>query len=133
MTSLAPQVFPESSIQGSAHSQCLHLVVNFRTTEKERLSDPTPFRSFIDLLIEEFQLSKVGEIYHNIENGGFTGFVSLTGSHMSIHTWPDRHFVTFDVMLSSRFSDKTVTLQAIYKSVKTFFGATTVYEQLLTR
>jgi S-adenosylmethionine decarboxylase len=111
----------------------LHIVANFTVSEISRLTDPGLFRDFIDLLISEFQLSKVGEVYHRFDNGGFTGVVCLTESHLSIHTWPELNYVTFDVFLSNYLKDNRVTTHALYNSVRDFFSARVSFEQFIER
>lgn len=51
--------------------------------------------------IHELDLEQVGEVFHDFPTGGFTGVVCLTESHMSIHTWPEYNYFTFDVFLSN--------------------------------
>jgi S-adenosylmethionine decarboxylase len=66
----------------------LHIVANFNTPAFKKISAFEHFRFFIDHEIQNFNLTKVGEIYHNFPGGVFTGVVCLTESHLSIHTWP---------------------------------------------
>ncbi len=60
---------------------------------RERLMSHKIFKSFVELLMEEFNLTSVGEVYHDFPNGGFTGVVCLTESHLSIHTWPEQKYL----------------------------------------
>ena len=113
----------KSAIQGH------HIIANFSVSEIAKLTDSLTFRNFIDLLIEEFRLSKIGEIYHDLENGGFSGVVCLKESHLSIHTWPDRKYLTLDVFLSNYLKDNYATTIALYRSVQTFFNAQVTFEQ----
>ncbi|RAV97980.1 adenosylmethionine decarboxylase [Pseudochryseolinea flava] len=111
----------------------LHIIANFKTTYKSRLLEYSAFKSFVLLLMEEFNLTSVGEVYHNFPNGGFTGVVCLTESHLSIHTWPEQDYLTFDVFLSNYLKDNRVTTEAIYKAIQGFFQAKVVFEQVITR
>jgi S-adenosylmethionine decarboxylase len=111
----------------------LHIIANFQTAFKERLLDYQAFKSFVELLMEEFNLTSVGEVYHNFPGGGFTGVVCLTESHLSIHTWPDQRYLTFDVFLSNYLKDNRVTTYAIYQAIQEFFQAKVVFEQIIPR
>lgn len=108
-----------------------HIIANFLVNENQKLSDSDSFRSFINLLIDEFQLSKIGEVFHDFENGGFTGTVCLTESHLSIHTRPGQNHLTFDVFLSNYLRDNKATAKAIYHSIITYFSATVTFEQTI--
>jgi S-adenosylmethionine decarboxylase len=114
---------------GTSIVQGHHIIANFAVSETDKLRDSVSFKKFMNLLIEEFCLRKIGEVYHDFEEGGFTGVVCLTESHLSIHTWPERSYLTFDVFLSNYARDNYATTQALYHSVRTFFNATVTFEQ----
>jgi S-adenosylmethionine decarboxylase len=123
----AEDILQKESIPG------LHIIANFQTSFKERLLDYHAFKSFVELLMEEFNLTSVGEVYHNFPGGGFTGVVCLTESHLSIHTWPEQRYLTFDVFLSNYLKDNRVTTNAIYQAIQEFFQAKVVFEQIIPR
>lgn len=52
-------------------------------------------------MIHQHGLTKVGEVYHQFGDDGYTAVVCLTESQISIHTWPEFNRVTFDVFLSN--------------------------------
>jgi S-adenosylmethionine decarboxylase len=136
LDALAPhEAYSPSALQNPQTKSVtgLHIVANFRVQHTSRLLDYSSFKSFIDLLIEEFKLSKLGEVYQNLDTGGFTGIVSLRESHLSIHTWPDQYQISFDVFLTNHFRDNQPTAHALYQSVKHFFNATASLEEFLQR
>ena len=133
---MTPQILKASTdAEAPKEAQCsgLHIVANFNVADSLRLTEHNSFKNFIDLLITEFGLSKVGEVYHSFDNGGFTGVVCLTESHLSIHTWPEINYLTFDVFLSNYLKDNRATTRAIYSAVKDYFQATVTFEQIITR
>jgi len=111
----------------------LHILANFSLTEDTLLRDYTTFRSFIDDQIGLFGLAKVGDVYHNFPGGGYTAVVCLTESHLSVHTWPELGYVTFDVFLSNYLKDNRATTRAVYSAVRDFFGGKVVFEQTVER
>lgn len=133
MTPLALKSPVNPEAQKEAQCSGLHIVANFKVANALRLTDHNAFKNFIDLLIAEFMLSKVGEVYHSFDNGGFTGVVCLTESHLSIHTWPEINYLTFDVFLSNYLKDNRATTRAIYSAVKDYFQAAVTFEQIITR
>jgi len=38
-------------------------------------------------------------LHHFTQNGGVSGIAVLAESHISIHTWPDRHYAALDVFM----------------------------------
>lgn len=108
-------------------------MANFRVQDLKKLNQSQVFKSFIDVQIGNFGLSKVGEVYHDFENGGYTGVVCLTESHLSIHTWPERNYLTFDVFLSNYLKDNRPITEGLYEAVKGFFGADVLFERMINR
>jgi S-adenosylmethionine decarboxylase len=111
----------------------LHIVANFAVADAGKLTGFQPFKDFIDAQIAQHNLCKVGEVYHNFENGGYTGVVCLTESHLSIHTWPENQYLTFDVFLSNHLKDNRAVTRALYQHVKAYFKATVLLEQIIDR
>ena len=88
---------------------------------------------FIRRQIEENNLQDVGSVYHNFDSGGFTAVVCLTESHLSIHTWPEHNYLTFDIFLSNYLKDNRALTYKMYESVKSHFDATVLFEQVIQR
>lgn len=111
----------------------LHIIANFQANDSGKLSDYSIFKTFIESQIIELGLISVGEVYHNFPGGGYTAVLCLTESHLSIHTWPEHNYLTFDVFLSNYLKDNRNTTQAIYEAVKHFFDAEVVFEKFIDR
>ena len=111
----------------------LHIVANFSVHEVDKLLEFQPFRAFAEETIDTLGLHRVGDVYHNFPGGGFTGVICLTESHLSVHTWPEQRYLTFDVFLSNYLKDNRAVTHRLYDMVRTFFGATVLWEQSLDR
>ena len=110
----------------------LHIVANFAVSPS-LLRDSHLFRSFIlnQIKIEELRL--IGEVFHDFNGGGFTAVLCLTESHLSVHTWPEHGYMTFDIFLSNYLKDNREKTQRIYRSVSEYFKAKVLFEQIINR
>lgn len=99
----------------------LHILSEFTSDKMKYLCSSSDCKHLFNGLINGHDLQKVGEVYHDFENGGFTAVICLTESHLSIHTWPEYKLATFDIFLSNYQKDNTEKVQAIYQSVLDFF------------
>jgi S-adenosylmethionine decarboxylase len=69
-------------------------------------------------LVEEAGLTSVGDFFHQFDGaGGVTGMVVLAESHMSIHTWPEKKYVTVDVYVCSYSQDNRPRARQLYQSL----------------
>lgn len=111
----------------------LHIVANLTSTLHGRLSRSAEFKILVDQLVNQFSLQNLGEVYYNFPTGGFTAVVCLAESHLSIHTWPEKGFLTFDVFLSNYQKDNRNVTEEIYREVRGFFQADILEEHFLNR
>lgn len=133
MSSLQPHSFlkPESNTHEAIPG--LHIIANLSCSSQKLLSGHSSFKSFIEARINELGLCQVGQVFHDFDAGGFTGVVCLTESHLSVHTWPENNYLTFDVYLSNYLKDNREVTHRLYLDVKRFFQADTLFEQFINR
>jgi S-adenosylmethionine decarboxylase len=130
---LQPTVSHSSQPLKTSPISGLHIVSNFSVPDATALMRFDSFKTFINALIERHHLCKVGEVYHQFEHGGYTAVICLTESHLSVHTWPENNYVTFDVFLSNYMKDNRNVTQRLYEDVKAFFRADIFFEQFIDR
>lgn len=62
------------------------------------LRDESALRSLFDRIIDDLGLKSVGSIWHKFEGeGGVTGLIALTESHLACHTYPEHGTATFNL------------------------------------
>lgn len=99
----------------------LHILSEFNSSKKDYLFSYSACEVLFNNLIDSYGLAKVGEVYHDFENGGFTAVICLTESHLSIHTWPEFGLATFDIFLSNYQNNNEEKVKGIYAEVLNFF------------
>ena len=64
----------------------------------ESLRDESILRTLFDRIIAELGLKSVGSVWHKFGGeGGVTGLVALTESHLACHTYPEHGTATFNL------------------------------------
>jgi len=64
----------------------------------ERLRDESLLRSVFERLISDLGLKAVGEVWHKFPGeGGVTGLIALTESHLACHRYPEYGTATFNL------------------------------------
>lgn len=111
----------------------LHILAEFSTEKTDKLSSFDECKVLFNALITTHALDKVGEVYYDFPNGGFTAVICLTESHLSIHTWPEFKLATFDIFLSNYQKDNTEKVKAIYNAVLNFFEGTEIQKTEIVR
>lgn len=66
--------------------------------DAEKLRDEGLLRSIFASVINELGLKDISSIWHTFPNeGGVTGLVALTESHLACHTYPEHGTATFNL------------------------------------
>lgn len=69
-------------------------------------------------LVDEAGLTSVGSYFHQFgEGGGVTGVVVLAESHLSVHTWPEKRYVTVDVFVCNYTADNRHKARRLFNSL----------------
>ena len=69
-------------------------------------------------LVRESGLTAAGDYFHQFgEGGGVTGVVVLMESHMSVHTWPEKGYVTVDVYVCNYSTDNRGKAQRLFQGL----------------
>ena len=66
--------------------------------DAKRLRDEVALRSVFDSIISDLGLKAIDSIWHKFPGeGGVTGLVALTESHLACHTYPEHATATFNL------------------------------------
>lgn len=104
----------------------LHSLLTLKTTNSEKLIDYTSFSNFLNQLLFQLELEKVGISYHIFENNSFTAAFCLKESHICIHTWPEINTLTSDIYLCNYSADNTIKVKKLANEITNYFQATIV-------
>ena len=99
-----------------------HLMLDGYGCNREKLADMKLLYDFLDTYPSEMKMTKVMPPYvfscesKNPENWGYSGFVIIAESHISIHTFPEKNYLSLDI-----FSCKTFDSQKAIQHVVDLF------------
>ena len=102
-----------------------HLALDGYGGEPGRLGDPEVVRAWLDELPDALGMSKLIEpclievgARNQKDPGGVTGFVLVAQSHLSLHTFPRRGFVSADVFTCQDHLDHERIRQSLIATFK---------------
>ena len=114
----------------------LHLTLDGYRGSPERLGDPEVVRAWLDELPDVLCMQKLIEpclvevgARNEKDPGGITGFMLIAQSHLSIHTFPRRRFVSADIFTCQDHFDH----KRVRQSLITTFGLGDVECNLIPR
>src|ERR1035437_2548950 len=94
-----------------------------------RLRDETAVRRVTSAVISQLGLKSVGSVWHKFEGeGGVTGLVALTESHLACDTYPEHGIATFNL-----YCCRTRPEWDWPNNLRIMLGATIVYVSKIER
>ncbi len=112
----------------------VHLMVDGYGCDRERLEDINLIYDFLDEYPTQMDMTKIMPPYVFRYSGavpedwGISGFVLIAESHISIHTFPDKQYLSLDM-----FSCKPFDTQKALEKVKKHFGIQTCEMKVVDR
>ena len=92
------------------HGKGSHLILDGYSNEENNLDNVDKIKEFLSDLCNEANMTKLMEpVVVNYEGhplkeeNGITGFVIITESHISIHTYPEKDYFTLDLYSCNEF------------------------------
>jgi S-adenosylmethionine decarboxylase len=115
------------------YKEGLHIISSITTTTPNVLNSFTALQNKLNSIIQELQLQKLGEVYHQFETGGYTMVVCLSESHISMHTWPEYSLVNLDIYLSNFMHNNENKVEHLYSLMQEYFGGEVIKENKIYR
>lgn len=113
----------------------LHLTVDLYGCDSKILNNRSKIASILNLLVSRLGMKKlmnpvVLSVPPNNQKdpGGYSGFVMIQASHISVHTFPKRKFVSLDA-----YSCQDFDTQKTEKLIKKFFRGRSVEKNIIVR
>ena len=73
-------------------------LIEATSCDPEQLRDEIAIRGIMSRVIEDLGLRSIGSVWHKFEGeGGVTGLIALTESHLACHTYPEHGTATFNL------------------------------------
>lgn len=96
-------------------------------------ADVTTLQQACVQLVATSGLTIVGEQFHQFEPVGVTGVVLLAESHLAIHTWPERGFVSIDLYVCHFSQDNQSKGEQLLAKLISYFHSTQPQIQRISR
>jgi len=105
----------------------LHLLGDFYDCrcDQRYMIDDSLLADHCKQLVVEAGLNAIQALFHRFGEGdgaiGVTGMIVLAESHMSLHTWPEEHYVTIDVYVCNHSADNRGKAQTLFDALVNTF------------
>lgn len=100
----------------------LHMIGDLQNCDPTFLSSlkVEDLKQRVSLLIKMHGFIELGSYYHQFDVG-VTGVISLSESHVSIHTWPREGYVSLDVFICNYTKDNSQETKLLFNDLTKLF------------
>jgi len=102
----------------------IHIIGDFENCQGNKifLKNEQMMQDFLEQIVDNSGLTRINSDFKSVgPEFGYTGYITLLESHVSIHSWPEHDFVNLDVFTCNYNSDNTKRTQYIYDQLKEIF------------
>ena len=101
----------------------LHMIGDLQNCDHKYLSTlkVDNLKPIVSQLIRKHGFVELGSYYHQFDIG-VTCIISLSESHVSIHTWPKEGYVSLDVFICNYSKDNNKETKSLFNDLKNLFG-----------
>lgn len=113
------------------HSTGKHLLAEVICLNAKNLDNIAFIKKFFNDIIGELKLTPIAPpklFKFPPPGGGITGYCVISESHLSIHTWPEKNYFSFDIFSCRNFKE-----EIIEKILKNAFEIKNLNKRVLSR
>lgn len=110
-----------------------HYLGTLVTSKPDKLFNGQACLDHVLGILAELNVVVLGEQLHIFKNESFTILIGLAESHISIHTWPERHTIQLDVFLCNYIHNNSKKGEEIYNKIIEYFGPLEVDTNIISR
>jgi S-adenosylmethionine decarboxylase len=74
---------------------------------RTEMVDAKVLEEFCEEKVASVGLTQVGKLFYQFPGSGVTGVILLAESHVAIHTWPEKDYLTLDIYVCNVTQDNT--------------------------
>jgi len=95
-----------------------HYIIEASGCDPKILGDPVKLREILLRAAKEAKMDIRIVHFYKFSPTGVSGMVIVTGSHISIHTWPENEYAAIDVYICGNTSEPEKAIEVILGEIK---------------
>ena len=94
-----------------------HFLVGFFGCDPEQIDSLDFWQTVLPAAIEGSKMEILNSSFYKFDPQGVTGFLLLSSSHLSIHTWPENQYIACDLFTCSGEEDTKKVLAYLTENI----------------
>jgi S-adenosylmethionine decarboxylase proenzyme len=106
-----------------------HYLIDIFEADREKLLFVNDTQKLLEQIVKTHGLTSLNSGYKQFQPFGTSGFILLSESHISAHTWPEHNTVALDIFSCEQIIDD----QSLVKFLKEFYKTDIVELKVIVR
>jgi len=95
----------------------VHYLISFFGCDKKQINSLKFWKKTLPAAIACSKMTVLHDYYYEFSPCGITGFLLLSASHLSLHTWPENNYAACDVFSCSNSKDTEKVVEYLKKHI----------------
>lgn len=96
----------------------IHYLIEFFGCDSEQIDSVEFWKKTLPECVNGTSMEVLHSYFHKFQPQGVTGFLLLSSSHISVHTWPDQGYVACDIFTCASRKETDLAFERLKKEVK---------------
>ena len=99
-------------------SKEIHILIDFFGCDSREINSVTFWKKTLKNSLNNTRINYLSENFYKFSPQGLTGFLVLSASHLSVHTWPEYKYASCDVFTCGNGKEGLTIINSLKKLVK---------------
>jgi len=95
----------------------IHYLIEFFGCDAEQIDSKTFWEKVLSESVKGTTMKVLHSYFHKFSPRGITGFLLLSSSHISVHTWPEKGYAACDIFTCASKKETDLALERLTESV----------------
>src|SRR5689334_17703302 len=95
----------------------IHYLIEFFGCDSAQIDSVDFWKKVLPAAVSGTSMEVLHSYFHKFEPHGVTGFLLLSSSHISVHTWPDQKYVACDIFTCASKEETEFAFENLKKEV----------------
>lgn len=95
----------------------IHYLIEFFGCKESHMESIDFWKKTLTDSVKETSIEILHDYFYKFKPQGITGFLLLSSSHISIHTWPDRRYIACDIFTCAGEKETNLILEKLKKKI----------------
>ena len=108
---------PAARLKNTCSPNGIHYLIEFHGCPFQQLDSLEHWQAIMPAAVAGTSMEVLHSFFYPFEPQGLTGFLLLSSSHISVHTWPEKGYAACDLFTCASEAETDLALERLISSI----------------